>query len=93
MELRMFRKSSLFMLSTLAVLSAPTFANGLGPAPHYNPSFGAPASQRGPSAQTLAAEAQRPAVTANAIGGTTNVTFEAGHRNTQSHDAKVQDNQ
>ncbi|MDR8401812.1 hypothetical protein NE850_36375 [Paraburkholderia sp. USG1] len=89
----MFRKSSLFMLSTLAVLSAPVFASGLGPAPHYDPRLGAPASQRGPSAQTLAAEAQQSALTVNAVGGTTNVTSEAGRPNTQPHDAKVQDNQ
>lgn len=39
-----------------AVVSAPAFASGYGPAPYYSAAQGAPASQRGQSAQTLAAE-------------------------------------
>jgi hypothetical protein len=36
--------------------AAPVFASGYGPAPFYHPVDGAPASQRGQSALTLAAE-------------------------------------
>jgi hypothetical protein len=44
------------LVATSASLAAPAFASGYGPAPFYRPEVGAPASQRGPSAQTLAAE-------------------------------------
>ncbi|RDK00300.1 hypothetical protein [Paraburkholderia lacunae] len=48
------------IVALLVALSAsaavPAFASGYGPAPSYRPSVGAPASQRGPSVQTLAAE-------------------------------------
>ena len=47
--------------SILAAVSfsfaAPVFASGYGPAPSYRPADGAPASQRGQSAQTVTAEA------------------------------------
>jgi|GEM_PF-1481555 len=39
-----------------SIVAAPAFASGYGPAPHYSPNEGAPASQRGMSAQTVAAE-------------------------------------
>jgi hypothetical protein len=49
-----------FIVSLLVALSAavaaPAFASGYGPANSYQPSVGAPASQRGQSTQTLAAE-------------------------------------
>ncbi|MGP8434983.1 hypothetical protein ACT2FY_24180 [Paraburkholderia fungorum] len=90
----MFRKSGLLVLSSLVVLSAPAFASGLGPAPHYSASLGAPASQRGPSAQTVAADARQSALTANAVGGATDVKSESGLRlKAQSQDDKVQGNQ
>ncbi|WP_321940232.1 hypothetical protein [Paraburkholderia sp. J8-2] len=38
-----------------ASAAAPAFASGYGPAPFYRPAVGAPASQRGQSAQTFAA--------------------------------------
>ena len=44
------------LVGTLASLSIPAFASGYGPAPFYRPSVGAPVSQRGQSAQTIAAE-------------------------------------
>ncbi|HTI18865.1 MAG TPA: hypothetical protein VL598_14490 [Trinickia sp.] len=44
------------LLATFGSLAAPAFASGYGPAPFYNPEVGAPASQRGPSVQTLAAQ-------------------------------------
>jgi hypothetical protein len=49
-----------FIAAVLVALSAstavPAFASGYGPAPFYKPSTGAPASQRGPGAQPLAAD-------------------------------------
>src|ERR1700730_18723612 len=44
------------LVAASASLAAPAFASGYGPAPFYRPSVGAPASQRGKSAQTIAAE-------------------------------------
>jgi len=89
----MFRKSGFFVLSTLAVLSAPAFASGYGPAPHYTPGVGAPASQRGPSAQTVAAEAQQSTVSTITVGGANGGTSQSGIRNTQPLHVKVTDNQ
>ena len=45
-----------FLVAALASLAVPVFASGYGPAPFYRPSVGAPASQRGQSDQTVAAE-------------------------------------
>jgi len=44
------------LVAASATLAAPAFASGYGPAPFYHPTVGAPASQRGESAQTVAAE-------------------------------------
>lgn len=44
------------ILAASASVAAPAFASGYGPAPFYRPDVGAPSSQRGPSAQTLAVE-------------------------------------
>jgi hypothetical protein len=56
------------LVAASATLAAPAFASGYGPAPFYRPNVGAPASQRGQSVQTVAAE--RAATDANtAYGG------------------------
>jgi hypothetical protein len=55
------------LVAASATLAAPAFASGYGPAPFYRPDVGAPASQRGQSAQTVAAE--RANADANAYGG------------------------
>lgn len=44
------------LVAAASVLAAPAFASGYGPAPYYSASEGAPASQRGVSALTVAAE-------------------------------------
>lgn len=53
-------KKHLIVAAIFAVgtaIAAPVFASsGYGPAPHYNPIAGAPASQRGQSALTVRAE-------------------------------------
>ena len=48
--------SAVALAAATAVLSAPAFASGYGPATSYDPSLGAPASQRGVSALTVKAE-------------------------------------
>ncbi|WP_225031920.1 hypothetical protein [Paraburkholderia sp. XV] len=67
------------LVAVSAAVAAPAFASGYGPAPFYRPSVGAPASQRGVSAQTFAAE--RNQVAANeAVGGVTGALSESGSR-------------
>jgi hypothetical protein len=67
------------LVAASATLAAPAFASGYGPAPFYRPGVGAPASQRGQSAQTVAAE--RAAADANTgYGGANNQTSESGSR-------------
>jgi hypothetical protein len=67
------------LIAASATLAAPAFASGYGPAPFYRPNVGAPASQRGESAQTVAAE--RTAADGNsAYGGVNDQTSESsGH--------------
>ena len=67
------------LVAVSAAVAAPAFASGYGPAPFYRPSVGAPASQRGVSAQTFAAE--RNQVAANeAVGVVTGASSESGSR-------------
>jgi hypothetical protein len=66
------------LVAATATLAAPAFASGYGPAPFYRPNVGAPASQRGDSAQTVAAE--RAAADGNtAYGGVNDQASESGH--------------
>ena len=64
------------LVAASASIAAPAFASGYGPAPHYNPTVGAPASQQGQNTETLAAEAQQ--ANANAYGGVQNGSSQAG---------------
>ncbi|MFL9898655.1 hypothetical protein PQR75_08845 [Paraburkholderia fungorum] len=66
------------LVAVSASIAAPAFASGYGPAPFYRPSVGAPASQQGPSAQTVAAE--RASAEANSYGGVNNVSSQSGTR-------------
>ncbi|HKR46428.1 MAG TPA: hypothetical protein VJU59_43340 [Paraburkholderia sp.] len=73
-----------FIAKLLIALSvsaaAPVFASGYGPAPSYRPEVGAPASQRGQSVQTLAAERAESGTAATAYGGMADATSAAGSR-------------
>jgi hypothetical protein len=74
-----------FIAAALVVVTAsiavPAFASGYGPAPFYRPDIGAPASQRGQSAQTIAAErASASARDNNAYGGVAGATSQSGAR-------------
>ncbi|SDH35787.1 hypothetical protein [Paraburkholderia phenazinium] len=67
------------LVAASATLAAPAFASGYGPAPFYRPTVGAPASQQGQSAQTVAAE--RANVTANSsYGGVAEQSSQSGSR-------------
>jgi hypothetical protein len=76
------------LVAASAALAAPAFASGYGPAPSYNPSVGAPASQRGESVQTVAAEQAQANANATSYGGVQDTQSQSGSRarlsNTQS---------
>lgn len=72
--------AALLVVATAAV-AAPAFASsGYGPAPSYNPLVGAPASQRGQSAQTVAAEQTTYSENGGAYGGVASVLSNSGRR-------------
>ena len=66
------------LVAVSAAVAAPAFASGYGPAPFYRPAVGAPASQQGQNAQTVAAE--RANADSNAYGGVNNVSLQSGTR-------------
>lgn len=68
---------------SMASAAVPAFASGYGPAPFYRPQIGAPASQRGQSAQTVAAErAEMNAGMRESYGGSRAPAVESGGRAT-----------
>lgn len=70
---------AVLLIAASATLAAPAFASGYGPAPFYRPSVGAPASQQGQNAQTVAAE--RASANANsAYGGVNGQSSQSGAR-------------
>ena len=69
------------LVAASAALAAPEFASsGYGPAPSYNPSVGAPASQRGQSAQTVAAEQAQANANSTSYGGVQDTQSQSGSR-------------
>ena len=69
------------LIAATTAIAAPAFASGYGPAPFYRPSVGAPASQRGQSAQTVAAERNDAAGSVNdSYGGVVTSSSESGIR-------------
>jgi hypothetical protein len=68
------------LVAISASAAAPAFAGGYGPAPFYKPSIGAPASQRGQSAQTIAAEQADAANAHQGYGGVADETSQSGSR-------------
>jgi hypothetical protein len=68
------------LVAASAALAAPAFASGYGPAPSYNPTVGAPASQRGQSAQTVAAEQAQANANATSYGGVQDTQSQSGSR-------------
>ena len=71
----MFKK--IVTAAIFAVAAGSAFASsGYGPAPHYDPLAGAPASQRGVSAQTIASESA--AMPMQAYGGMGDTVSQSG---------------
>ncbi|WP_158937650.1 hypothetical protein [Burkholderia sp. S171] len=69
------------LVAASAALAAPAFASsGYGPAPSYNPTVGAPASQRGQSAQTVAAEQAQANANSTSYGGVQDTQSQSGSR-------------
>jgi hypothetical protein len=67
------------LVAVSASIAAPAFASGYGPAPFYKPQDGAPAAQRGQSAQTLAVEQRENGANA-AFGGVKDASSQSGVR-------------
>ncbi|ASV98387.1 hypothetical protein [Paraburkholderia aromaticivorans] len=69
------------LVATVSSIAAPAFASGYGPAPSYRASVGAPASQRGQSAQTVATERNEALGLVNdSYGGVVAQSFASGSR-------------
>ncbi|SEJ17598.1 hypothetical protein [Paraburkholderia diazotrophica] len=68
------------LVAVSAAVAAPAFASGYGPAPFYRPSVGAPASQHGVSAQTIAAERNQAVDANSAVGGVADTSSASGSR-------------
>jgi hypothetical protein len=66
------------LITVSASVAAPAFASGYGPAPFYRPSVGAPASQRGQSQQTVAAEQHGVASPTESYGGVVSGSSDSG---------------
>jgi hypothetical protein len=78
--------AALLITGSAALAAAPAFASGYGPAPFYRPAVGAPSSQQGPSAQTIAAEEEAHSADKQAFGGSRDMQAQSGSR------VKAQDN-
>ena len=66
------------LVAVSAFATAPAFASGYGPAPFYKPSVGAPASQSGQTARTVAAERDDVTASQEAYGGVVAGLSQAG---------------
>jgi len=67
------------LLAASATVAFSAFASGYGPAPFYRPNVGAPASQQGQNAQTVAAERANAAVNSS-VGGAKAQSSQSGAR-------------
>ncbi|MDP9156311.1 MAG: hypothetical protein M3O74_18945 [Pseudomonadota bacterium] len=76
------------LIAVSAAVAAPAFASsGYGPAPSYNPLVGAPESQRGQSAQSIAADSAQQYADSRAYGGVKSTNTESGNR-VQANDTR-----
>ena len=76
------------LIAASAVVASPAFASGYGPAPFYRPAVGAPSSQQGPSAQTIAAEQNAQAANTTAFGGSRDSVAQTGTRSQSANKAQ-----
>lgn len=72
------------LVAASASIAAPAFASGYGPAPFYRPNVGAPASQQGQSAQTVAAERAQQQGVDSSYGGVAGVATQSGSPSAQT---------
>ncbi|MBN3855185.1 MULTISPECIES: hypothetical protein [unclassified Paraburkholderia] len=72
------------LVAASASIAAPAFASGYGPAPFYRPNVGAPASQQGQSAQTVAAERAQQQGVDSSYGGVAGASTQSGAHNAQT---------
>ncbi|MGF6773503.1 hypothetical protein P3T18_006017 [Paraburkholderia sp. GAS199] len=78
------------LIAATTSFAVPAFASGYGPAPFYRPSVGAPASQHGQNAQTVAAERHDSVGSVNSsYGGVVSSTSESGVRHSDDSVARV----
>jgi Flp pilus assembly protein CpaB len=69
------------LVAASTFVAVPAFASGYGPAPSYRPSVGAPASQRGQSAQIVATVRDEAAGSVNdSYGGVVAPSSQSGVR-------------
>jgi hypothetical protein len=77
----MFKKIITASILVVGAVAGSAFASsGYGPAPHYNPLAGAPASQRGVSVQTIEIETVQVDAGAQAYGGMSDMSSQSGSR-------------
>jgi len=70
-----------FLIAASAAATGSAFASsGYGPAPHYDPIAGAPASQRGPNSQTIVIDQAGPEHGTRAFGGMSDTASQSGTR-------------
>jgi hypothetical protein len=69
-----------FLIAASATATGSAFASGYGPAPHYDPIAGAPASQRGPNTQTIGIDQADADHGTRAFGGMSDTTSQSGIR-------------
>ena len=75
------------VIAMSAVAAGSAFASsGYGPAPHYDPLAGAPASQRGVSVQTIASENDAMPMPMQAYGGMGDTVSQSGARAVAGND-------
>jgi S-formylglutathione hydrolase FrmB len=70
---------SFLMLAGGALSVSPAYASGYGPAPFYRPDVGAPSSERGISAQSIAADRSASSDSWRDVGGANNAQSQSGH--------------
>ena len=69
-----------FLVAASGVAMVPVFGSGYGPANHYDPIAGAPASQRGLSNLTIATDQAATDYGRRAFGGISDTTSQSGTR-------------
>jgi len=72
--------TALLIAASSAVTGSAFASSGYGPAPHYNPIAGAPASQRGPNSQTISIDQAGSDHGARAFGGMSDAASQSGTR-------------